>query len=126
EAHDYRYFPDPDLPTVVVTAERLAAIRAVMPELPDARRQRFIAAYALPEYDATQVTQSRALADYFEAAVGAGAAPKAVANWMMGELARVLKDGARDISESPVAPGQLASLLALVDKGTLSGAIANG
>jgi aspartyl-tRNA(Asn)/glutamyl-tRNA(Gln) amidotransferase subunit B len=126
EAHDYRYFPDPDLPTVVVSAERVAVIRAAMPELPEARRQRFVAAYALPEYDATQVTQSRALADYFEAAVRAGAPPKAVANWMMGELARVLKEKGRDIGESPVSAERLAGLLALVDRGTISGAIAKG
>jgi aspartyl-tRNA(Asn)/glutamyl-tRNA(Gln) amidotransferase subunit B len=126
EAHDYRYFPDPDLPTVVVSAERVGAIRASMPELPEARRQRFVAAYALPEYDATQVTQSRDLADYFETAVRAGAAPKAVANWMMGELARVLKERGRDIAESPVTAERLAGLLALVDKGTISGAIAKG
>jgi aspartyl-tRNA(Asn)/glutamyl-tRNA(Gln) amidotransferase subunit B len=126
EAHDYRYFPDPDLPTVVVSADRVAAVRAAMPELPDARRQRFIAAYALPEYDGSQVTQSRALADYFEQAVRAGAAPKAVANWMMGELARALKDRGRDIGESPVSAEQLAGLLALVENGTISGAIAKG
>src|SRR5262245_48354216 len=126
EAHDYRYFPDPDLPTVVVSAERVAAIRATMPELPEARRQRFIAAYALPEYDATQVTQSRALADYFETAVHAGAPPKAIANWMMGELARVLKERGRDIAHSPVSAERLAELLALVEKGTISGAIAKG
>jgi len=126
EAHDYRYFPDPDLPTVVASAERVAAVRAAMPELPEARRQRLIAAYALPEYDATQMTQSRNVADYFETAVRAGAAPKAVANWMMGELARVLKEHGRDIAESPVAAERLAGLLALVDKGTISGAIAKG
>jgi len=126
EAHDYRYFPDPDLPTVVVPAERVASIPAGMPELPDVRRQRFIAAHALPEYDAAQVTQTRALADYFEAAVGAGAAAKAVANWMMGELARVLKERGQDIADSPVPAERLAGLLALVDKGTISGAIAKG
>jgi aspartyl-tRNA(Asn)/glutamyl-tRNA(Gln) amidotransferase subunit B len=111
---------------VVASAERVAAIRAEMPELPEARRQRFIAAYALPEYDAVQVTQARALADYFETAVRAGAAPKAVANWMMGELARVLKERGCDIGESPVAAERLAGLLGLVDKGTISGAIAKG
>jgi aspartyl-tRNA(Asn)/glutamyl-tRNA(Gln) amidotransferase subunit B len=126
EAHDYRYFPDPDLPPVVVSAERVAAVRAAMPELPEARRQRFIAAYALPEYDAAQVTQARALADYFEAAVSAGAAPKAVANWMMGELARVLKERGREIDESPVSAERLAGLLTLIDQGTISGAIAKG
>jgi aspartyl-tRNA(Asn)/glutamyl-tRNA(Gln) amidotransferase subunit B len=126
EAHDYRYFPDPDLPPVFASAARVNAVRAAMPELPEARRQRFVAAYGLPEYDATQVTQSRALADYFEQAVGAGGTPKAVANWMMGELARLLKDRGSAISEAPVTAERLAELLALVEKGTISGAIAKG
>ena len=126
EAHDYRYFPDPDLPAVVVDAARVEAIRAQMPELPAARRERFVGSYGLPEYDAGQLTQTRALSDFFEAAVRAGAAPKAVSNWMMGELARLLKESARDIAASPVSPGQLAGLIALIDKGTISGAIAKG
>jgi aspartyl-tRNA(Asn)/glutamyl-tRNA(Gln) amidotransferase subunit B len=126
EAHDYRYFPDPDLPAVVVDAARVEAIRAQMPELPAARRERFVGSYGLPEYDAGQLTQTRALSDFFESAVRAGAAPKAASNWMMGELARLLKESSRDISESPVSPGQLAGLLALIDKGTISGAIAKG
>jgi aspartyl-tRNA(Asn)/glutamyl-tRNA(Gln) amidotransferase subunit B len=124
EAHDYRYFPEPDLPPVVVSAERRERLRAAMPELPDARKQRFVAAYALPEYDAAQLTQSRELADFFEAAVVAGAAPKAASNWMMGELARVLKAAGRDVEGSPVSPQQLAGLLVLIDKGTISGAMA--
>jgi len=126
EAHDYRYFPDPDLPAVVVDAARVEAIRAQMPELPAARRERFAASYGLPEYDAAQLTQTRAMSEFFESAVQAGAAPKAVSNWMMGEFARVLKESGRDIVDSPVSPGQLAGLLALVDKGTISGAIAKG
>jgi aspartyl-tRNA(Asn)/glutamyl-tRNA(Gln) amidotransferase subunit B len=126
EAHDYRYFPDPDLPAVVVDAARVEAIRATMPELPEVRRQRFVREYALPEYDATQLTQTRALSEFFEAAVRAGAAPKAVSNWMMGELARLLKESGREIDGSPVAPTELAGLLALVEKGTISGAIAKG
>ena len=124
EAHDYRYFPEPDLPPVVVSAERLERLRAAMPELPDARKRRFVAAYALPEYDASQLTQSRELADFFEAAVVAGAAPKAASNWMMGELARVLKESGREVGSSPVSPHQLAGLLTLIDKGTISGAMA--
>src|SRR5262249_49400117 len=83
-------------------------------------------AYALPEYDAAQLTQSRALADYFEEAVGAGAPPKAVSNWMMGELARALKDAGCSIDTSPIAPAALASLLAIVERGTISGAMAKG
>ena len=98
EAHDYRYFPEPDLPPLVVHGAQVAAIRGAMPELPDARRRRFVAAHGLPEYDALQLTQSRALAEFFEAAVAAGGGAKAVSNWMMGELARALKQSGRDIS----------------------------
>jgi len=126
EAHDYRYFPDPDLPAVVVDAARVEAIRAQMPELPAARRQRFVGSYGLPEYDAGQLTQTRGLSDFFESAVREGAAPKTVSNWMMGELARLLKESSRDITDSPVSPAQLAGLVALIDKGTISGAIAKG
>jgi aspartyl-tRNA(Asn)/glutamyl-tRNA(Gln) amidotransferase subunit B len=124
EAHDYRYFPDPDLPPVVVDAARIAAIRSTMPELPDVRRRRFVEAHGLPEYDAGQLTQSRGLADYFEAAVAAGAPPKMAANWIMGELARKLKEGNADLAASPVAPDRLAGLLALIEKGTISGSMA--
>jgi aspartyl-tRNA(Asn)/glutamyl-tRNA(Gln) amidotransferase subunit B len=124
EAHDYRYFPEPDLRPLVVDSARVSAIREAMPELPDARRRRFMAAYALPAYDAGQLTQSRAVGDFFEAVVAAGAAPKAASNGMMGELARALNEGGRTIESSPVSPAQLASLLALVDKGTISGAMA--
>ena len=103
EAHDYRYFPEPDLPPVLVTADAARGISSGdAVELPDARRRRFVAAYGLPEYDAAQLTQSRELADFFEAAVAAGAAPKAASNWMMGELARVLKDSGVSIAESPI------------------------
>jgi aspartyl-tRNA(Asn)/glutamyl-tRNA(Gln) amidotransferase subunit B len=126
EAHDYRYFPEPDLPTLTLSHARIAAIRNEMPELPDARRRRFVEVLALPEYDAVQLTQSRALADYFEAAVSAGAPPKAASNWMMGELTRALKDAGGDISSAPVSPERLAALLMLIEKGTISGAIAKG
>jgi aspartyl-tRNA(Asn)/glutamyl-tRNA(Gln) amidotransferase subunit B len=124
EAHDYRYFPDPDLPPVIVDAARIAAIRSAMPELPEARRRRFVDEYALPEYDAGQLTQSRALSDYFEAAVAAGAPPKIAGNWIMGELARKLKESGAGVAESPVTPARLAGLIALVEKGTISGSMA--
>ena len=124
EAHDYRYFPDPDLPAVIVAPERIAAIRADMPELPDARRRRFVEQYALPEYDAQQLTQSRALAEYFEAVVAAGAPAKRASNWIMGELARMLKAHDADIARSPLAADALAGLIALVDTGTISGSMA--
>jgi aspartyl-tRNA(Asn)/glutamyl-tRNA(Gln) amidotransferase subunit B len=126
EAHDYRYFPEPDLPPLTLDHARIAAIRAGMPELPDARRRRLVDELGLPEYDAAQLTQSRALADYLEAAVRTGAPPKSVSNWMMGELTRALKDTGRDILASPVSPARLAGLLTLIEKGTISSAIAKG
>jgi len=124
EAHDYRYFPEPDLPPLVVDAARVAAIRAEMPELPDARRRRFVEQYAVPEYDAGQLTQSRALADYFEATIAAGAAAKPASNWIMGELARKLKEIDARTTPSPLPPERLAGLIALIEKGTISGSIA--
>jgi aspartyl-tRNA(Asn)/glutamyl-tRNA(Gln) amidotransferase subunit B len=124
EAHDYRYFPDPDLPAVIVDAARIASIRAAMPELPDARRYRLVEQYAIPEYDATQLTQARAVADYFEASVAAGAQPKAASNWIMGELARKLKAQSADIGAAPVPADRLAGLLVLIEKGTISGSMA--
>ncbi|HYM25210.1 MAG TPA: Asp-tRNA(Asn)/Glu-tRNA(Gln) amidotransferase subunit GatB, partial [Vicinamibacterales bacterium] len=124
EAHDYRYFPEPDLPPLVVDAARVEEVRRSMPELPAARRQRFAEQYALPVYDAAQLTESRALADYFEKTVAAGANPKLAGNWIMGELARVLNDRGIAIEAAPIAPGRLADLVALVEKGTISGSIA--
>ncbi|MGE3177942.1 MAG: Asp-tRNA(Asn)/Glu-tRNA(Gln) amidotransferase subunit GatB [Vicinamibacterales bacterium] len=126
EAHDYRYFPEPDLPPVVISPERLAVLSASMVELPDVRRRRFVAEYGLPDYDALQLTQSRDVADYFEAAVAAGGPPKPVSNWMMGELARVLKESGRTMAEAPISAPRLAGLLSLIEKGTISGAIAKG
>jgi aspartyl-tRNA(Asn)/glutamyl-tRNA(Gln) amidotransferase subunit B len=124
EAHDYRYFPEPDLPPLMIDAARIERIRATMPELPEARRRRFVADYGLPEYDAVQLTQSRDVAEYFEAVVAAGAPAKAASNWIMGELARKLKEQHTDIVASPVTAQRLAGLLALVDRGTISGSMA--
>jgi aspartyl-tRNA(Asn)/glutamyl-tRNA(Gln) amidotransferase subunit B len=126
EAHDYRYFPEPDLPPLLVDEARVQAIREAMPELPDARRARFAAALGLPESEAVYLTQSRAAADYFEAALRAGAPARAVSNWMRGELARALKASGLDIERAPVSPKDLAGLVALVDKGAISGAMAKG
>src|SRR5438093_7900153 len=98
EAHDYRYFPEPDLPPLTLSRARIDAIRAAMPELPAARRTRFIDEYALPEYDAGQLTQSLALGDYFEATVGAGAPAKPTSGWIMGEVTRKLKETGGDIT----------------------------
>ena len=124
EAHDYRYFPEPDLPPVLVDAERIERIRAAMPELPDARRRRLVEVFGLPDYDAGQLTQSRRLADYFEAAVRAGAPAKAASNWIMGEVARVLNEHGADIASSPLDAERLAGLIALIEKGTISGSMA--
>jgi aspartyl-tRNA(Asn)/glutamyl-tRNA(Gln) amidotransferase subunit B len=124
EAHDYRYFPEPDLPPIVVDEARIARIRGEMPELPEARRRRFTEQYALPPYDAGQLTASRRLADYFERTVSAGAPAKAASNWIMGDLARVLNERHVEIGSSPIEPAQLAELLVLVTKGALSGNMA--
>jgi aspartyl-tRNA(Asn)/glutamyl-tRNA(Gln) amidotransferase subunit B len=126
EAHDYRYFPEPDLPAIVVAESAVADVRAAMPELPDSRRKRFVASFGLPDYDAAQLTQSRAAAEFFEQTVAAGAPPKAASNWMMGELARAMKERGQDLSAPPLAPERLAGLLALVESGKISGAIAKG
>jgi aspartyl-tRNA(Asn)/glutamyl-tRNA(Gln) amidotransferase subunit B len=126
KAHDYRYFPEPDLPPVIADPERIGRLRAAMPELPDARRRRLVEAFGLPEYDAGQLTQSRALADYFEAVVRAGAPAKAASNWIMGELARALKERGADAAASPLDPERLAGLIALVEKGAISGSMAKG
>ncbi len=126
EAHDYRYFPEPDLPPVVADVGRIERIRAAMPELPEARRRRFVDAFGLPDYDAGQLTQSRGLADYFEASVAAGAPAKTASNWIMGELARALKERGADIISSPIGADRLAGLIALVERGAISGSMAKG
>jgi aspartyl-tRNA(Asn)/glutamyl-tRNA(Gln) amidotransferase subunit B len=123
EAHDYRYFPEPDLPPLVVDAARIDAVRQTMPELPEARRQRFVAAYGLPEYDAGVLTQSSPLADYFEQVARAANNPKAASNWVMGELLRTMKDRGIEIAAVPLTPAALAGLIALIDKGTISSSI---
>jgi aspartyl-tRNA(Asn)/glutamyl-tRNA(Gln) amidotransferase subunit B len=122
-AHDYRYFPDPDLPPVVTPPERIAAIRDALPELPAARRARFVAEHGLPDADARVLTDERALADYFEAAAR-GADARKVASWVQSELLRELHRDGRDIADCPVAPAALAELVALIDDGTISGKIA--
>ena len=120
EAHDYRYFPEPDLPPVEVSDTRLAEARAALPELPAARRARYVDALGLSAYDATELTRSRDTGDWFEAVVAAGAPAKPAANWMMGEVARALNDAGRRLSDSPIAPQALAELIALVERRTIS------
>jgi aspartyl-tRNA(Asn)/glutamyl-tRNA(Gln) amidotransferase subunit B len=124
EAHDYRYFPEPDLPPLVVDEARIAAVRETMPELPEARRRRFVAAYGLPEYDAGVLTQSAALANYFEQVAAASGSSKAASNWVMGEVLRTLKERGAAIEQVALAPRALAGLIALVETGTISSTIA--
>jgi len=124
EAHDYRYFPEPDLVPIVLDGAWLAAVRSSLPELPEAMRQRLIAAYALPLYDAQVLTENAALAAYFEAVVASGANPKAASNWVMGELLAALRRMDLEIGASPISPAALAKMLGMMDKGVISGKIA--
>ncbi len=124
EAHDYRYFPEPDLVPVMADRRWIDAIKDGLPELPDAKRERLVSEYGLPEYDADLLTSERAMADWFEGAVGAGAGPKAAANWMMGELMRFLNEENKIVEECALKPSQLAEMIKLIDKGTISGKIA--
>jgi aspartyl-tRNA(Asn)/glutamyl-tRNA(Gln) amidotransferase subunit B len=120
-AHDYRYFPDPDLVPVRPDPAWVGAIEGALPELPRARRQRFVEQYGLPPHDAGLLTSDRALADYFEEAVRAHPNPKALANWIGSELLRELKGDPAAVAASPVRPVPLARLVALIDDGTISG-----
>jgi aspartyl-tRNA(Asn)/glutamyl-tRNA(Gln) amidotransferase subunit B len=124
EAHDYRYFPEPDLPPLVLARERIESLRAELPELPWQRRQRFAAQYGLPAADAQVLTATRALADYFEAAAAAlPANPKGIANWVMGEVLRDLKERRAEISGA-LPPAHLAALVGMVDAGEISNSAA--
>jgi aspartyl-tRNA(Asn)/glutamyl-tRNA(Gln) amidotransferase subunit B len=124
EAHDYRYFPDPDLVPIVVDPEWIAAIKAGLPELPDTKKERFIREYGIPEYDAEVLTSSKPLANYYEACLQVYAKPKIVSNWIMSELLRELKRDEREIEDCPVPAQNLAEMLKLIDEGLISGKIA--
>ncbi|MGW8161342.1 MAG: Asp-tRNA(Asn)/Glu-tRNA(Gln) amidotransferase subunit GatB, partial [Desulfobulbales bacterium] len=125
EAHDYRYFPEPDLIPVVIDDEWIDAVRQGLPELPDERRQRFIAELGLPEYDAEVLTSAKDLAEYFEAALKVYPQAKKLSNWMMTELMRELKgEDSIDIGGCPITPQNLGGLLNMIDQGTISGKIA--
>lgn len=125
-AHDYRYFPDPDLPPLVVSAEWIARVQAAMPELPGAMRERFVRDYSLSEYDAAILTQSKAMANYFEAVtvIAGKEQAKPTANWLMGDVASTLNREGIEISASPVAAAQLALLLQRIADGTISNKLA--
>ncbi|MHB0974371.1 MAG: Asp-tRNA(Asn)/Glu-tRNA(Gln) amidotransferase subunit GatB [Thiobacillus sp.] len=124
EAHDYRYFPDPDLLPVRLDEDWIAAVRATLPELPAAMQARFQRDYGVSGYEATVLTGSRALADYFEAAAKACGQGKLAANWVMGELSAALNKAELDIAQSPVSSAQLGALIARIQDGTLSGKLA--
>ena len=121
-AHDYRYFPEPDLLPLRVSAAWRDEIAAAMPELPEARRKRFVREFGITPYDAEVLTSTRELADYFEAVAGAGAPAKPAANWIQGELLRLLKDAGKEITESPLNPKELAALIAKVESSEIHAA----
>lgn len=124
EAHDYRYFPDPDLLPLIIDDDWIDAIKQHIPELPDEKKQRFVEKYLLPAYDADFLTSSRELADYFEACVKDYSNPKQVSNWIMGSLMGLLNAQGTSIDRSPVSPGDLARLLRLIDDKIISTTIA--
>ncbi|MDD5093950.1 MAG: Asp-tRNA(Asn)/Glu-tRNA(Gln) amidotransferase subunit GatB [Dehalococcoidia bacterium] len=130
-AHDYRYFPEPDLPPLSLSSEWVEGIRARLPELPDARRDRFVIQYKLSDYDADLLTSSREFADYFESAVGIASPEqlskgraKTIANWMSGEFLKLLNIAGAEISQSRITPHQLNGMLDAIDQGTLSTTLA--
>ena len=124
EAHDYRYFPDPDLVPVIVDAAWIERVRATLPELPEAKRTRFTTELGLSEYDAEVLAASRELARYFEETLALFPQPKTVSNWVMGEVTRALNEDGRGIADCPVSPAGLADLLKLIEQGTVSVKIA--
>jgi aspartyl-tRNA(Asn)/glutamyl-tRNA(Gln) amidotransferase subunit B len=121
---EYRYFPEPDLVPLQITPEWIEEIRASLPELPNARKARFSSEYGLTPYDAALLTDSRALADYFEAAARSSGDPKAVANWIMGDLLRLLNADSKDIASCPIAPKDLGDMIQMIGGGIISGKIA--
>ena len=127
-AHDYRYFPDPDLLPLVIDEAWIEEIRSGLPELPEARRSRFVSQHALPLYDAELLTSRRDVADYYEAAINVHSNPKAISNWVMGDLFRVIKERKLDqqlyISSWPIPPECLAEMVQMIDQGKISGKIA--
>jgi aspartyl-tRNA(Asn)/glutamyl-tRNA(Gln) amidotransferase subunit B len=124
EAHDYRYFPEPDLVPLQVSPEWLASVKATLPELPAPRRARFVGEFGLREYDADVLTQTRAVSDYFEAVARVSGDAKTAANWVMGDLMALLKAESKEITDSPVSAENLGDLLGRMGSGELSGKLA--
>lgn len=121
---EYRYFPEPDLVPLAISEEWIEQIRATMPELPEARYRRFTEQYGLSGYDARLLTETRMLADYYEQAAGVGNDPKAAANWVMGDLTRLLNANGQEVQESPISPVSLGTMIQRINDGTISGKIA--
>ncbi|MGA9290802.1 MAG: Asp-tRNA(Asn)/Glu-tRNA(Gln) amidotransferase subunit GatB [Anaerobacillus sp.] len=121
---DYRYFPEPDLVRLAIDQEWMNRVRADIPELPDARRERYVKEYDLPEYDAMVLTQSKKMSDFFEVAIGQGADPKQASNWLMGEVSAYLNANYKEIDEVALTPEGLGKLISLIEKGTISSKIA--
>ncbi|MCK9390498.1 MAG: Asp-tRNA(Asn)/Glu-tRNA(Gln) amidotransferase subunit GatB [Syntrophales bacterium] len=124
EAHDYRYFPDPDLVTIAVSDAWIEEIRRTMPELPLEKRERFLRDYQIPPYDAGVLTTSRDLADYYEEVVRLCGQPKVASNWVMGDILRFLKEDKRDIRDCPISAASLAEMIRLIEDGAISGKMA--
>jgi aspartyl-tRNA(Asn)/glutamyl-tRNA(Gln) amidotransferase subunit B len=124
EAHDYRYFPEPDLVPIVLEESWIEEIRSALPELPEAKNKRFIEAFGLPAYDANILTSSKILAKFFEDAVAQSKNAKAVSNWIMGDLMKILKEKGMEVEDIPFPAEHLAKMIAMIDKGTISGTIA--
>ncbi len=124
EAHDYRYFPDPDLVPLHVDEEWTEEVRKTLPELPGQKQDRFIREYGLPGYDTEVLTSSREIADYFETCNRSAQSPKAVSNWIMGDILRELKNDERGIQDCPIEPPMLAEMIGMIEKGEISGKIA--
>ncbi|MBI5237898.1 MAG: Asp-tRNA(Asn)/Glu-tRNA(Gln) amidotransferase subunit GatB [Deltaproteobacteria bacterium] len=124
EAHDYRYFPEPDLKPLIIADTLLAKVKASMPELPHDKKERFIKDYGIPAYDAGVLVSTRPLADYYEEAVGLTGEPKTSSNWVMGELLRLLNEHGKDVKDSHVPPSSLAGLIKMINSGKLSGKMA--
>ena len=119
-AQDYRYFPEPDIPPMEITDEYLDSARQELPEMAQEKKRRYVAQFGLPEYDAGMITGQKALADFFEAAVALGGAPKELANWIMGEVLRTLKEKALEAKQMPLSPATLVKLLELVKQGKIN------
>lgn len=124
EAHDYRYFPDPDLVPIMIGDTWIEEVGKSLPELPLEKRERFIREYEIPPYDAGVLTSSRALADYFEEVARLSGTPKIAGNWVMGDVLRFLNEDKRDIKNCPILPGSLAEMILLIEGGAISGKMA--